>query len=304
MRNNLKKTIIEKGQGLTEYVLILAFIAGIAFVMFGDGSSLKGTVVKTFTKAVDTIAGLLDENYGYVTASQNYNTYFSQWRDLKSDALSGISNEERLKADQEGLALIASQFLSLDQNQVQGLMDGNNDYGFSNTYRNDITWMNKNLTNYQDLDGDGWSDVLVPLSYRVTDYDNEGYLWFEASRNSNLVKEMTGENTVRVGSRTALKDRMFYSDGMIGSDSSDRAIALKVHYATEGENAGKVDKVWIAAQSGVKAQEFNNDTSLSNNRGALSPGASAIAGESKSIDGLELTVTGSSSDYQYKVNVN
>ena len=300
MRNNLKKTIIEKGQGLTEYVLILAFIAGIAFVMFGDSASLKGTVVKTFTKAVDTIAGLFDENYGYVTASQNYLTYFSQWRDLKSDSLSGISNEERLKADQEGLALIASQFLSLDQNQVQALMAGPD--GYSNVYNKNITWMNQNLTNYQDLDGDGWSDVLVPLSYRVTDYDNEGYLWFEASKNSNLVKDMTGEDTYKApGNRTALGSRMFYSDGMIGSDSTDRAIAVKVHYATEGENAGKVDKVWIAAQSGVKQQEVNTDN-LSNNRGRLSPGASAIAGESKSVDGLELMVTGSSSDYKYKIN--
>ena len=117
---------------------------------------------------------------------------------------------------------------------------------------------------------------------------------------------MTGENTVNIqvngNKRTVLQDRMFYSDGMIGDDSASRAIAVKVHYATEGENAGKVDKVWVAAQSGVKAQEYNNDPTLSNNSGKLSAGASAIAGESKSIDGLELMVTGSSSDYKYKIN--
>ena len=300
MRNDLKKIITEKGQGLTEYALILAFVAGIAFVMFGSEGNLKGKLVYTFTKAVNTIGGLFDENYGYVTASQNYSTYFDNWSDKKSDYLMGISAEERLKADQEGLSLIASYFLGKDKEGVLLAMAG-----FANAYGNN-KWMEKNLGNYNNVDENGWSDVLVPLSYKVADYDNDGYIWLEASKNSALIKEMTGENTVDIQvngkKRTALYDRMFYSDGMIGADATDRAIAVKVHYATEGENAGKVDKVWIAAQSGVKEQQSNNDPKLSNNRGKLSPGASAIAGESKSIDGLELMVTGSSSDYQYRIN--
>ena len=300
MRKDLKKVITENGQGLTEYVLILAFIAGIAFVMFGSEGNLKGKLVYTFTKAVNTIGGLFDENYGYVTASQNYSTYFDNWRDKKSNELKGISAEERLKADQEGLSMIASYFLGKDKEGVLLAMAG-----FANAYGNN-KWMTTNLGNYNKVDENGWSDVLVPLSYKLADYDNEGYIWLEASKNSALIKEMTGENTVDIqvngNKRTVLNDRMFYSDGMIGDDSASRAIAVKVHYATEGENAGKVDKVWIAAQSGVKEQQSNNDPKLSNNRGKLSPGASAIAGESKSVDGLELIVTGSSSEYQYKIN--
>jgi Flp pilus assembly pilin Flp len=50
----------EKGQGLTEYVLILAFVAAIAFVMFGNNSTLKSTVSSTFSTAhskIGTAAG-------------------------------------------------------------------------------------------------------------------------------------------------------------------------------------------------------------------------------------------------------
>lgn len=60
MLTSMRKFFKEKGQGLTEYVLILAFVAAIAFVMFGDGSTLKTTVSNTFSTAhskIETSAG-------------------------------------------------------------------------------------------------------------------------------------------------------------------------------------------------------------------------------------------------------
>ena len=50
MLTSMRKFFKEKGQGLTEYVLILAFVAAIAFVMFGT-DSLKTTVSNTFSTA-------------------------------------------------------------------------------------------------------------------------------------------------------------------------------------------------------------------------------------------------------------
>ena len=49
MLNQFRIQKTEKGQGLTEYVLIIAFIAGLAFMMFGGNGSLKDTLVNTFT---------------------------------------------------------------------------------------------------------------------------------------------------------------------------------------------------------------------------------------------------------------
>ena len=51
----------KKGQGLTEYVLILAFIAGVAFMIFGNGG-LKATVSSTFNKTVELIASINEDD--------------------------------------------------------------------------------------------------------------------------------------------------------------------------------------------------------------------------------------------------
>lgn len=52
---SLKKFFAEKGQGLTEYVLILAFVAGLAYMMF-TSSGLKGTVQQTFSSSQSMIS--------------------------------------------------------------------------------------------------------------------------------------------------------------------------------------------------------------------------------------------------------
>ena len=49
MLTSMRKFFKEKGQGLTEYVLIIAFVAMIAFVMINGESSLKTTVSSTYS---------------------------------------------------------------------------------------------------------------------------------------------------------------------------------------------------------------------------------------------------------------
>ena len=56
MLTSMRKFFKEKGQGLTEYVLILAFVAAIAYVMFGGSSTLKTTVSSTFSASHSNIS--------------------------------------------------------------------------------------------------------------------------------------------------------------------------------------------------------------------------------------------------------
>lgn len=54
MLTSMRRFFKEKGQGLTEYVLILAFVAGVAYMMFAN-TGLKSTVSSTFTGAQSKI---------------------------------------------------------------------------------------------------------------------------------------------------------------------------------------------------------------------------------------------------------
>ena len=132
-----RKTIREKGQGLTEYVLILAFIAGIAFMMFGGNGSLKGTLVNTFTETHRILAGLFSEE-------KTYSDYFHDWRNTPLNELSQIDNDERIKADQEALALIARAFIKLTPDQAQAKLK---EFTNGNSSKNDSAKLNGNAQN-------------------------------------------------------------------------------------------------------------------------------------------------------------
>ena len=104
MLYQFRRTIKEKGQGLTEYVLILAFIAGVAFVMFGGSGSLKGTVADTFTETVKILAGLFDEK--------------TDWGHADPSTFNDSNSSERLSYDQNALGNIASFFIGKTRKDI------------------------------------------------------------------------------------------------------------------------------------------------------------------------------------------
>ena len=60
MLTSMKKFFKVKGQGLTEYVLIIAFVAMIAFVMINGEANIKTTVSSTFSSSQSKISGAAD----------------------------------------------------------------------------------------------------------------------------------------------------------------------------------------------------------------------------------------------------
>ena len=55
MLTSMRKFFTEKGQGLVEYALILAFVAVLAYMMFGSGSTMKSAVTSSFSQAQSRI---------------------------------------------------------------------------------------------------------------------------------------------------------------------------------------------------------------------------------------------------------
>ena len=113
MKKDYKKLLVEKGQGLIEYVLILAFIAGIA-LMFASGG-LKDTLVSTITGTSNTLAGLFTEK--------------PDWGHMDVDKFTSENQEDRLIADQKALENIAKLFLTKTKGEIKNMLNVNNQNG-------------------------------------------------------------------------------------------------------------------------------------------------------------------------------
>ena len=83
----LKHYLNRKGQGLTEYVLLLAFIAGLAMML--SGANLGGTV----KGVVNDLAALLGGE------KKTYAGYYKEWSKLSAAELVKIDNAQRVQAD-------------------------------------------------------------------------------------------------------------------------------------------------------------------------------------------------------------
>jgi len=249
MLNRIRRTIREKGQGLTEYVLILAFIAGIAFMMFGGNGSLRGTLVNTFTETHRILAGLFSEE-------KTYSDYFHDWRNTPLNELSQIDNDERIKADQDALAFIARAFIGLPPDQAQAKLK---EFTNGNSSKNDSAKLNGNAQN-------GYSKgILVPFSYYdYGTFDDSGYIKLDNDQNPNTATYLASDarafpqSNSPVSNTAITQDRLFYSNDMLGnSNSSQRTVSARLHYTN-----GVVDSVDITARKGAYNGAIANGLNL------------------------------------------
>ena len=316
--NVWKGLLAQKGQGLVEFALILAFCAGIGVAAREAGfAEAISNLLDSGEKTEDVAAAI----GGPLAAERlTYGKYLAKWGRKTSEELEAINDQQRITADQKGLVAIAQNFLGKDANEVFYQIGDtkNNKYTFSNDFSGNTcpqflhNNVKQNYVTYKDAEG--WSNVLVPLSYKNyqnKDKDTIGYIWLEANTNTNTINAMTGDDAqaemyknikqkddgtildangkvlnlkegtvLQVGTdkKTVSLDRVFYSNEMI--EGEDRSVVLKVHYNSE---TNKVDQVRIAAVLGNGTQ-------------ATSANPSAAA------KGLDLTVFGSTSDTRYTVN--
>lgn len=176
MLNRFRRMLKEKGQGLTEYVLILAFIAGIAFMMFGGNGSLKDTLVTTWTKTSSIIAGLFGEKV--------------DWGKVNPNNFNDSNQAERYASDQKALENLANFFMDKSESEIKALLSGKNANGVTNT--NDaIGWFVKDsngnmhfLTKQLTPDSQGlkMSDAINAYSYS---YNDKIFNWMQGDTGEN-----------------------------------------------------------------------------------------------------------------------
>ena len=211
----------QKGQGIVEYALILAFVVGIAMVLQGVG--LKNSIVAVFDNVVDTLGGY-----------KTYADYYGDWHRLSYNDLSAKPNEDRIKADQEGLQLLVQNLIGL--NQEDALTELKKLMGTVATKDNVYP------------DGNGDSKVLTLLGTWDHYYDtpNAPYITLDRETQKAAVGYLTNQQAeiYKDNNRTKSKDRVFFSEDMINS-TGVRTVTAQLHY----EN-GQVSSVDVISHIG------------------------------------------------------
>ncbi len=206
----IRKHLLEKGQGLTEYVLILAFVAGVA-MMFANGG-LRDTVLSAVTDTNKIFAELFSGSNG-----NTYAAAFNKYSQMKWDELTNPETEaERLQADIDGLQKIADWFMGKTKDEVNSLL----------------------LTEYGDNSsgaiGNGETGVILAYFDLDANYDKNGHNYARYYKRNTPILELLGE-----GSGTATNDtyvythdtRYFFSDEMNSqTGDAEKQVKLKLTY--------------------------------------------------------------------------
>ncbi len=201
MLEKIRATAKQKGQGIVEYALLLAFVVGIAMML--NGSNLGGAVKGVFDDVASVLGGEIDEN-AYVAG-------FKKWSSMKKSDLEKEDTEARLAADQAALDNIAMSFFGKTQEQLKSLTgqnmsaNGKNDGPKGDEYGDNR--YSVLLMNYKDNDTQNASGI--DIGYKTETYLNTGWLQ-GTDRDSKATSNQEWKNT-------STNTRYFYSDGMINN---------------------------------------------------------------------------------------
>ena len=220
----------QKGQGIVEYALILAFVVGIGMML--NGANLGDALVVTFDKVAEVIDGSKKD---YAWARKNLSG-------LSKDAIrEKATEEERIKLDQEALANIGRVFIGLTKGQVEAILKC--DYNNNFLVNDKGVW----LANYHDKDADNADIFKTDFDYKNNNSQLEAkYQDISSFLNGSVAiseQGLTGSNT-NLGVVES-NSRSFFSDYMMGTngDATDRSIRLNLHYTTENINGQNVQVV-------------------------------------------------------------
>ena len=207
----------QKGQGIVEYALLLAFVVGIAVALQGVG--LASAVKDTF----DSVASLLggEKQMSHAAAVQ-------EWGKMPIENLLAVENDKRIQADQETLASIGALFLGKTKEELKS------ENLLSNPYQSPNGGFF--LGNYYDKYGDTLNESGTNAIQTEYNPQNMG----EAGKKA--VAEAITAGLLSGGFNYSNSDtRYFYSDEMLktmndsyGIYSNDRSIRVELHYDDNG----------------------------------------------------------------------
>ena len=190
----------QKGQGIVEYAILLAFVVGIAVALQGVG--LKDAVVGVFDDVATVLAG------GSVSKTNTYAAAYAKYATMPYSELIGPeTSAERLAADNDAFQLIADWCMGKDETQIK------------NMFGNDLKDPNKNVVLH--------IDERSSLGYETSSYYSNGY---EGQVLTDILgASIEGNKNGYLWSYS--NQRYFFSDSMAyDSPNSERQVHVNVNY--------------------------------------------------------------------------
>ena len=236
----------QKGQGIVEYALLLAFVVGIAMML--NGADLGGAVKDTFDKVAEALSG---EKKDYAWARENLSG-------LSKDAIRDkFEDKDRIKMDQEALANIGKAFIGLTKDQVDKILKNHD---------SDIAKEGKGLwlTNYHDPNANTLETFTTDFDYQTNSSQFEGkFSDITPFLNGTAIDLEQGLTTGAQGKVESNNSRYFFSDYMMGdnADGTDRSIRLNLHY-TEQTIDGQTVQVVDGARVRINVGSTTGDKNL------------------------------------------
>ncbi len=243
-----KRLLSQKGQGLTEFALVLAFCAGIGWAANSVG----------FREAINAVidSGRQNEQHTAAIGGDNVNKYAALFHEMrvtrKTELINSYSAKQRVDADLSGLQNIANALIGMDEATFRGLInsvpyDGKEGYQIL-AYRDKEGYYREQQNSDKFHSGaikDGAKDTGTETNL------NMATLLLGNSTTESFVKEFGKDND---GSWRA--ERYFFSDGMVndGNGRGGGDVQSRVYAQIETNTDGKITGVHIYVRSngGVK----------------------------------------------------
>lgn len=241
----------QKGQGIVEYALLLAFIVGIAVALQGVG--LKDAVVGVFDDVATVLAGVSSKTNLY---AENF-AKFSTTR--KADLKAMDNNKERIDTDLAALENIAKFVMGKQLSDLEPYF-GQNWSGWEDQVKKTS---GHNI--FHNMDEEHDFNNTGQMSGHEMKYEPVIDLMYGGSHDIPYYVEGTSGN-----SHSWVKEKYFYSNAMLGEDSgrNDRNIKLSV----DTDDSGKVTGAHVWVQNNVSSANYSLSDTGSDNKSNLADG--------------------------------
>lgn len=292
----IRNMLNQKGQGIIEYALILAFVVGIGMML--KGANLGSAVVGVFDDVAEVLSGVKKD--AYVAA-------LAKWGKAKREDFKEDTRDERLAADQQALINIGNFFLGKQRNVVEEAVGKTQTTDLLLVQMNDeILYDNSIFTRKSGADRDSTDGRVfnwMQGDYGTVTIDDNGIVSITGYDESKSYKAITdderiaGRTDYNFNQKTYSSTRYLYSDYAIynqtgynegnGKFNAQNGIKVDLTYTQNPDYPNDRSKDIVSGVS-VYVNKNSNDenqvTSSTNSRGlkvTLEAGKDPVRQEAK-----------------------